>query len=173
MKKLINYKNKLINQPSLEVQPDEYISDLLYDLDKVATIFQAYGISAVQLGELKQIFLFRKAITDNFKVVINPKIVKTSLEEAFAIEGCLSFPDVEFSILRPIKINVEYYNVKRELVVEELSGLEARVFQHEYDHLVGKTFADNISFMKSQLVKKKINKWIKKHPLAKTVYEIN
>jgi peptide deformylase len=61
MRKLINHKNPILKQLSAEVEKNEDLTELLADLDKMATVFHAYGISAVQLGVLKQVCLFRKS----------------------------------------------------------------------------------------------------------------
>jgi len=92
------------------------------------------GLSAVQVGILKQIFVIRyKGLNE---IVINPEILRKSKSKMSAIEGCLSFPNQTRSINRPVNITAKYYNGK-ETVTKEFSGMLARIFQHEYDHLNG------------------------------------
>lgn len=171
MRKLINYKNKKLKQISETVLAEENISDLLADMDKLGTVFQAYGISAVQVGELKRVFLFREKPTDNFKAAINPSIIEVSETYQLASEGCLSFPNVDLPVMRPTTVKVRYETQDRVEVEETLNGLAARVFQHENDHLNGISIADNLSTLKRDIVKKKIDKWQKKTPLSGMIYE--
>lgn len=172
MKKLINYKNEKLKQASLEILDSEDIGVLLADMDKMATFFQAYGISAVQLGELKRVFLFRTKVTDNFKVVINPEIIDMDVSTtSTAIEGCLSFPNISLPIVRPSSVTVKYTSINKDEIIETLYGMEARVWLHEYDHLEGYTIIDDLSVLKRNIVKKKIEKWQRKMPLSGMVYE--
>jgi peptide deformylase len=172
MRKLINHKNPILKQLSAEVEKNEDLTELLADLDKMATVFHAYGISAVQLGVLKQVCLFRDDSAKQFKVAINPKILEISETGSLAIEGCLSFPSVSLPIARPFMCKIQFENQQRELVEETYTGLLARVILHEIDHMRGLTIADDLSLLKRTLVNKKISKWQRKIPMANTVYEI-
>ena len=63
-------------------------------------------------------------------------------------EGCLSLPEQYADIERPESITVEYINEKNEIIREKKNGFEARVLQHEIDHLEGKLFVDYLSSLK-------------------------
>lgn len=118
------------------------------------------GLAAPQLGIKKRIF-----IMGNFtKLVacINPKIVSLSEDRITDFEGCLSFPDLFMKVKRPASCMVQYNTVSGELVERELSGLESRVFLHEYDHLIGITFDQRVGNLKLKLAKDKRKKEFKK-----------
>jgi peptide deformylase len=93
---------------------------------------------------------------------INPKIVSLSEDRANDIEGCLSFPNLFMRVKRPTKCVVQYYTASGELVERELTGLESRVFLHEYDHLIGVTFNQRVGDLSFKMAKDKRKKELKK-----------
>ena len=118
------------------------------------------GLAAPQLGNKKRIF-----IMGNFtKLVacINPRIVSLSDERVNDLEGCLSFPDLFMKVKRPTSAVVQYNTVSGELVERELTGLESRVFLHEYDHLIGVTFDQRVGSLSFKMAKDKRKKVLKK-----------
>jgi peptide deformylase len=78
-------------------------------------------------------------------VLCNPKIVWKSKDKEEGEEGCLSFPEVNGSVTRPLKIRVKAQSVTGEELEIELEDWEARIFQHELDHLDGILFIDRMS----------------------------
>jgi peptide deformylase len=90
--------------------------------------------------------------------VFNPKILEVSKETELSNEGCLSYPGLFLMIKRPKSIIAEYQNSNGDTITSEMSGLIARCFQHEYDHLMGICFVDKVSSMRLQLAMKKLRK---------------
>ena len=76
-------------------------------------------------------------------------------------EGCLSLPKQYAEIERPEEIKVEYLNSKNEKIIEKKNGLEARVLQHEIDHLHGKLFVDYLSSLKRNKIIKRVKKLVR------------
>ena len=72
-------------------------------------------------------------------------------------EGCLSLPDIHEEVARPSIVVVKYLDENFEEHTEEFTGIRARVFQHEYDHLEGKVFTDRLSPLRRTLLKRKLN----------------
>jgi peptide deformylase len=120
------------------------------------------GLSANQVGIDAKVFVMGSD-DDNRKNIFNPKIVSSSEETNLAKEGCLSYPGLWLSIKRPESITVSYQNVEGEYIVEELTGLPARIFQHEYDHMLGLNFSDHASEMKMKMAMKSLEKRAKKY----------
>ena len=87
---------------------------------------------------------------------INPEIIEESEETVTMFEGCLSIPGINESVKRPAKVLVNYLNENGEEQERWLEGFEARVFQHEYDHLEGKMFVDRLSPFRKQMIKSKL-----------------
>ena len=91
------------------------------------------------------------------KVFINPKIIEENGEDWDFNEGCLSVPDIREDISRKESIKINFLDenfVSKNLI---LSGIKARVVQHEYDHLEGILFTDYLSPLKKRILKKKLH----------------
>ncbi len=97
------------------------------------------------------------------KNVFNPRIVAMSKETTLAKEGCLSYPGLWLTVSRPSSITISYQNVDGEYIVEELNGLPARIFQHEYDHMIGVNFSDHVSKLKLDMALKSLEKRAKRY----------
>lgn len=92
------------------------------------------GLSAIQLGCPIRIFVMK---VNGEKTCVNPIWKPLSRKMVSLSEGCLSFPNEHCIISRPESIDVEYYDMIGNKVEETLTGLEARCFMHECDHLDG------------------------------------
>jgi len=110
------------------------LSDALFD---TMLANNGIGLAAPQCGIPRQMFVM--CTNNQNRTVVNPKILQTSENTCIMSEGCLSFPNEFLDIHRPENITVEYYNKDTERVIEKLSGLTARCFLHEFDHLQGIT----------------------------------
>ena len=91
------------------------------------------------------------------RTMINPEIVDAKGEMQYYNEGCLSVPGIHEDVLRPESVVVRYYDRNFQQHTEELTGLLARIAQHEIDHLNGKVFVDRLSPLKRTLLKRKMN----------------
>jgi peptide deformylase len=114
--------------------PEELVKEMAFLLQDQGGI----GLAAPQVGINKRILIMGNFI--KLVACINPKIVSVSDERAMDLEGCLSFPELWMKVKRPASCVVQYQTVTGELVERELTGLESRVFLHEFDHLMGVTF---------------------------------
>ena len=128
----------------------ELFANLMFDRMQE---LKGMGLAANQVGVNTQFFTMG---VDVLRIdVFNPKIVSMS-GEVTTEEGCLTYPGIFLQIKRPLNIGVEFQNVKGELVKMNLTGLTARIFLHEYDHLMGKTFKEKVSNLKWSLANKKL-----------------
>jgi peptide deformylase len=101
------------------------------------------GLAATQLGTLRRMLVFQVGSEAEPTVLVNPEIEWRSEEElATAEEGCLSLPGVIVDVERPLFVRARGVDVKGEPLSIEASGLEARVIQHEVDHLDGVLMLD-------------------------------
>lgn len=82
-------------------------------------------------------------------IVVNPKIIFYSKEKVDDWEGCLSFPNARGLVPRAKAIKVRYYDKTGKLQIRQLQGFQARVFQHEIDHLNGVVYIDRMKDMKT------------------------
>lgn len=119
------------------------------------------GLAANQIGLAKRVFVIGSKNIERFPepfAVFNPKILEVSEETILDKEGCLSYPGLWLSIKRPAVIKVEFQDSKGNTHEAALSGLIARCFQHELEHLDGICFVDKVSPLKLQLAMKKLRK---------------
>jgi peptide deformylase len=100
------------------------------------------GLAATQLGVLRRLLVFQAGPDNEPTALVNPVIEWLSGEAAIAEEGCLSLPRVSMDVERPLHATVSGRDADGEAIVIEAAGLEARVLQHEIDHLDGVLILD-------------------------------
>jgi peptide deformylase len=103
------------------------------------------GLAATQVGVAHRLLVYRVEWESPVQAVVNPEIEWSSREEETMEEGCLSLPGVHVDVERPLHIRVRAQDAWGEPVLIEASGLEARVIQHETDHLDGVLILDRTS----------------------------
>ena len=112
------------------------------------------GLAANQAGVLRRVFVFRKGEEDEPVAAVNPRIVEQSDERATDDEGCLSLQRVLVPVERHCSLTLEAQDLDGKPLRLELTGLDARVVQHELDHLDGVLFLDRIA-SKQELFQRK------------------
>jgi len=103
------------------------------------------GLAATQLGMLRRLLVFQAGSDGEPTALVNPSIEWSSGEASIAEEGCLSLPRVSMDVERPLHVRVRGRDAEGEAIEIEASGLEARVLQHEIDHLDGVLILDRTS----------------------------
>jgi|TARA_B110000240_G_C13484797_1_gene446902 peptide deformylase len=123
------------------------------------------GLSANQIGLPFNMFVLgdHPSLENGMKLTcFNPMIISSSKEEVVMEEGCLTFPFVFLKITRPRKVVVKYTDENDELKEGQLDGMMSRIFQHEYEHMLGRTFVENASKLKLDRAYKKAEKLMDK-----------
>ena len=156
---------KVLRQVGADVTEDfpdlkgfiEKMFDSMYQSDGV-------GLAAPQVGKSIKLFVvdatpyaddFPEA--DGFKrVFINAKILEYSGNDVVINEGCLSIPGVREDVVRKDTIRIQYLDENLEPREEVITGLPARVVQHEYDHTYGILFTDRLSQLKRTMIRNKL-----------------
>jgi peptide deformylase len=133
--------------------------------DMIETMYKApgVGLAAPQIGVSKRIMVTDTSSgekKDHLFTIVNPEIVET-IGEQFEEEGCLSIPGFSATVIRPKKIVLSGVDLNGKEIVIEGSDLLARAFCHEMDHLDGKFFLDHLSFIKRDMIKRRIKKLIR------------
>jgi peptide deformylase len=100
------------------------------------------GLAATQVGILHRLLVYRVQSGAPLAALVNPVVEWSSKEEETAEEGCLSLPSVHVEVERPVHVRVRAQDEYGEPIMIEASGLEARVIQHELDHLDGVLILD-------------------------------
>ena len=101
------------------------------------------GLSANQIGISERVFIMVLNMeTEETITCFNPRIIKRYDDDVWCEEGCLSFPDEIINIKRPDRVVVKYEDEDKKDHKIKLSGIAARVFLHEFDHLEGIVFTE-------------------------------
>jgi peptide deformylase len=103
------------------------------------------GLAANQVGVLHRVLVYRVHHQAPVAALVNPEIEWVGKEAEILEEGCLSLPAVHVDVERPVHIRVRAQDENGDPITIEASGLEARVIQHEMDHLDGVLVLDRIS----------------------------
>ena len=138
IRKIIRWPNPILSTPCKQVELSK--ADYLRVLADLRDTFQAHnnaaGLAAPQIGHGVRMLAMR--VNGEMMIIVNPSIIKASSVFTTAEEGCLSMPWLKVKVARPHSVLVAFEGHAGEYQ-KSLSGLEARVFQHELDHLNGVT----------------------------------
>jgi peptide deformylase len=171
---IVAYGDPVLRKVAKEIDA-EYpnLSELIDNMRQTMYNASGVGIAAPQIGKSIRLFLIdatpfaededlseedRAQLKDFNKVFINPKVIEEDGEEWAFNEGCLSIPDIREDVFRQDSVTFEYQDENFVKHKATLTGVAARVFQHEYDHLEGILFTDKLSSLKKRILKKKLEK---------------
>lgn len=124
---------------------DEFGPELAAEVERMVAIMHdalGVGLAATQLGVMRRLLVFQAGPDATPTALVNPEIEWRSDELETAEEGCLSLPGVVVDVERPLHVRVSALDPSGEPLEVEASGLEARVIQHEVDHLDGVLMLD-------------------------------
>lgn len=145
---IYTYGEKILRDKAQDVDfNDSTLSQLISDMFETMDNARGAGLAAPQIGVSKKIFVVEEEVRPGelFKgVFINPKISFSSNHISRITEGCLSFPEISAQIVRPYSIHFEWYDENRKFHSENFADIEARIIQHEFDHLNGVFFVDRM-----------------------------
>ena len=161
--KLINENNKVLYQKAApwDFEKDGSPFELIKEMTRMMFENKGIGLAAPQLGVSKELFIMGNAelliacVNPTYIPVPDTKIVKE-------IEGCLSFPNLWLHVDRWESIQATYLDASGKEINAEFSGIQARCFQHETDHLRGECFTSKVSKLSLDLAKKRQAKELKK-----------
>ncbi|MBD5400271.1 peptide deformylase [bacterium] len=145
---------------------DNITPDLCATLDEMVEMMReqnGVGLAAPQVGIARRFIVMMDPDTETVYKMINPRIVSYSDETAKLEEGCLSVlgPDnlpVFAYVVRPASVVVEWTDENGKKCVAEMSGVPARIVQHETDHLDGRLFIDLLAPVRREMVMRKVRK---------------
>jgi len=145
------------------------LKQLVSDMFETMYHAEGIGLAGPQVGlSLRLLVIDADVIKDDFpeckgykRAMINPEIVEFSVEKVTLEEGCLSLPGLHENVERSKWVTVKYLDEDLQPHQETVDGFAARVTQHEFEHLGGHVFIDDISAIRRQLDKGKLNNIIK------------
>ena len=157
---IVKYGDPVLTTKAEKIEEiNDKIKELAANMFETMYASDGVGLAAQQVGELKMIAVMDPSAGEDPEakvVLINPEITETSEECEPFQEGCLSFPEIRFDVVRPTSITVKALNLDGEEVTYEDDEFLARVMQHEIDHLNGVVFIDHLRGMAKQMVKTRI-----------------
>jgi peptide deformylase len=138
------YGDPVLRSRALEVDRfDERLAEEVRRMGSVMHDAMGIGLAATQVGVMHRVLVYRVEPDASVAALINPVIDWTSEDEMEIMdEGCLSLPGVMVEVERPIHVRVRGSDERGDTLLIEASGLEARVIQHEIDHLDGVLILD-------------------------------
>lgn len=140
---IVQFGNPLLKSRSSEVETvDEELRQTIERMIPLMHDAIGTGLAAPQIGVLRRFIVYRADSESEPRALINPQLEWLSEEVEISIEGCLSIPGVILDIERPAEATVRAIDCEGNEVVIEASGHEARVIQHEIDHLDGVLILD-------------------------------
>ncbi len=169
---IVAYGDKVLRKKCVDIDanyPD--LKKLISNMRDTMRNASGVGLAAPQINKAIRLFVInttpfaededlsefeRETLKKFDKVFINAKIIKEEGEEWAFNEGCLSIPNIREDVFRQDTITIKYVDENFKTQKEVLTGIAARVVQHEYDHIEGILFTDKLSSLKKRLIKKKL-----------------
>ena len=146
LKLVRKYGDPVLRSRALEI---EHFDDaLVQEVRRMGQLMHdAYGIglAATQVGRMHRLLVYRTELEGAVAALVNPVLEWSSKEKETSEEGCLSLPGVGVEVERPVHVRVKALDERGNPILVEASGLEARVIQHEMDHLDGVLILDRTS----------------------------
>jgi peptide deformylase len=160
---IVAYGDPVLRKVCTEI--DENYPDLQQLISNMFdTMYAASGVglAAPQVNLPIRLFIVDTGEDENGnpgykKVFINAKIVEETGEPWAFNEGCLSIPDIREDVYRKPNIRITYFDENWVQHEEEVTGMPARVIQHEYDHIEGKLFTDTLGLLRKRMLKSKFD----------------
>ena len=169
---IIAYGDPVLRKVATDITPDyPNLNTLIANMYDTMNYAYGVGLAAPQIGLPIRLFVVdtapfaddddltedERTFLSNFKkTFINAKITEETGDKWLFNEGCLSIPGVREDVSRQKQITIEFLDEQFTPQRLTLTGLAARVVQHEYDHIEGILFTDKLSSFKKQLIKGKL-----------------
>ena len=161
LRPILRYGERPLHAPAAPVARfDDQLQRLIDDMIETMYAAPGIGLAAPQVGVSLRVFVVDLSVgRDRVQLItlVNPEFVQrdgTQLEE----EGCLSVPGFNATVLRPSRVVIKGFDREENPQTLEGTGLLARAFQHEMDHLDGRLFVDRLRGIKRDVIVRKIQK---------------
>jgi peptide deformylase len=157
------FGDPILRKKCQQITPDyKDLSKFIEDMYETMYESNGVGLAAPQVGKDIRLFIIDtdafndKKVKGIKKTFINAQIISETGKEWEFEEGCLSIPKIRENVSRHPDLVIKYQDENFKWIEETYSGMEARVIQHEYDHIEGIMFVDHLSAFKKQLIKGKL-----------------
>ena len=164
------YGQPVLRKVAEDITPDypelkQLITNMFETMDRADGV----GLAAPQIGlPIRVVVINLDVISDDMpeykgykRAFINAHVLETEGDLVSMEEGCLSLPGIHESVKRYNRVHVKYLDENMQEHDEWIEGFEARVMQHEFDHLEGTMFIDHLSALRKQMIKGKLGAMLK------------
>jgi len=170
---IVAYGDPVLKKEAEEIDKDyPGLEQLIADMFETMYAAQGVGLAAPQIGKSIRVFIVdgspfadeegeepdpkAHGIEAFKKVFINPVIEEEEGEDWSFQEGCLSIPKIREDVYRKEVVHISYYDEYWNFYEERFEGYQARIIQHEYDHIEGVLFTDHLSPLRKRLLTKRL-----------------
>lgn len=163
---IIAYGHPVLKKKAINLEKDyANLDNLLENMWETMYNANGVGLAAPQIGlgvrvflvDTEQLYEDQEENKGIKKVFINAQIIEESGEHWAYEEGCLSIPHIRGDVERQSKITIEYFDENFKKHTEHYDQVDARVIQHEYDHIEGLLFTEKLKPLKKRLIKRKLD----------------
>lgn len=140
------------------------IEQLVKDMFETMEAAHGIGLAAPQIGKSIRLFVVdgtsledEPDMEDFRRAFVNPEILDAKGDDVEIEEGCLSIPNIREKVERPPTVQIRYYDENWKAFEETYTGMQARIIQHEYDHVEGVLFLDYLTPLKKRMLKGKLS----------------
>jgi peptide deformylase len=143
LQRICQFGDPVLKTKALAVE--RFDDDLKAQVGAMAALMEdalGIGLAATQIGKLNRVLVYRVEQESPVNVLVNPELEWAGKDTEWAEEGCLSLPGVHVDVERPVNVRIRARDADGDELLVEASGLEARVIQHEMDHLDGVLILD-------------------------------
>jgi peptide deformylase len=139
------YPDPVLREPAQLVPiVDDAVRKLVVDMGETMRAAPGVGLAAPQVGVQRRVLVYSASESDDITGLINPEILERSDETVTDDEGCLSIPGLAYPVPRAQRVRVRALDVNGNLIEIDAIDMEARILQHEIDHLDGVLFLERI-----------------------------
>ena len=160
---IVLYGDPVLRQKAKDIDKDTDLKQLIEDMYETMHAASGIGLAAPQIGKPIRLFVVdgtsledEEDMEEFKKAFINPVILEEDGESWDFEEGCLSIPNIREKVSRPEELTIRYFDENWIEHEETYDGMQARIIQHEYDHIEGKLFVDYLTPLKKKLLKGKL-----------------
>ena len=160
---IMAYGQPVLKREAAEIDQNyEALNELISNMWETMYNAKGIGLAAPQIGRSLRLFLVDTVQLEDKeeggikKVFINAEVVEEAGEDWAYEEGCLSIPKINGEVERPEQVTIRYQDEQFQAHEETYEGMNARVIQHEYDHIEGILFTELLKPLKRRLIKRKL-----------------
>jgi len=160
---IVVYGDPVLRTKAKDIEKGTDLTQLVADMHETMQAAQGIGLAAPQIGKSIRLFVVdatsledEPTLKDFKRAFVNPVMVEELGTEWEYEEGCLSIPNIRENVYRKERLKLRFFDEQWNETEEVFEGMQARIIQHEYDHIEGKLFIDYLTPLKKRMLKGKL-----------------